>query len=89
MISFFMYRKEGIMSLYVSSLTSKEEIELSNIARNGTDVKFARRAQVILASNVRTPVKQIAKVIGYSHLQVRRIITSSHHIRKKKFSKRT
>ena len=76
MISFFIYRKEGIMSLYIRSLTSEEEIELNNIARNGTDVKFARRAQVILASNARTPVKQIAKVLGYSHLQVRRIIHS-------------
>jgi len=64
------------MSLYIRSLTSEEEIELNNIARNGTDVKFARRAQVILASNARTPVKQIAKVLGYSPLQVRRIITS-------------
>jgi len=64
------------MSLYVRSLTTEEEIELSNIARNGTDVKFSRRAQVILASNTRTSVKQIAKVIGYSHLQVRRILHS-------------
>ncbi len=64
------------MSLYIRSLTSEEEIELNNIARNGTDVKFARRAQVILASNARTPVKQIAKVLGYSPLQVRRIIHS-------------
>lgn len=56
------------MSLYVRSLTSEEEIKLSNIARNGVDVKFSRRAQVILASNIRTPVKQIAKVIGYSNL---------------------
>ena len=64
------------MSLYIRSLTSEEEIELNNIARNGTDVKFARRAQVVLASNARTPVKQIAKVLGYSHLQVRRIIHS-------------
>ena len=58
------------------SLTFEEEIELNNIARNGADVKFARRAQVILASNARTPVKQIAKVLGYSPLQVRRIIHS-------------
>ena len=64
------------MSLYIRSLTSEEEIELNNIARNGTDVKFARRALVILASNARTPVKQIAKVLGYSPLQVRRIIHS-------------
>ena len=64
------------MSLYIRSLTFEEEIELNNIARNGTDVKFARRAQVILASNARTPVKQIAKVLGYSPLQVRRIIHS-------------
>jgi len=76
MISFFIYRKEAIMSLYIRSLTSEEEIELNNIARNGTDVKFARRAQVILASNARAPVKQIAKVLGYSPLQVRRIIHS-------------
>lgn len=62
------------MSLYVRSLTSKEGEELSNIARNGTDVKFSRRAQVILASNVRTQVLQIAKILGYSILQVRRII---------------
>ena len=64
------------MSLYVRSLTTEEEIELNNIARNGTDVKFARRAQVILASDIRTPVKQIAKVLGYSNLQVRRILHS-------------
>ena len=30
------------MSLYIRSLTSEEEIELNNLARNGTDVKFAR-----------------------------------------------
>jgi len=35
------------MSLYIHSLTSEEEIELNNIARNGTDVKFARRAQTL------------------------------------------
>lgn len=64
------------MSLYVRSLTSEEEVELNGIARNGTDVKFARRAQVIVASNSRIPVKQIAQVLGYSHLQVRRIIHS-------------
>jgi transposase len=64
------------MSIYVRSLTTEEEIQLNNIARNGTDVKFARRAQVILASNTKTPVKQIAHVLGYSNLQVRRILHS-------------
>lgn len=64
------------MSLYARSLTSKEGAELDNIARNGSDVKFARRAQVILASDARTKVKQIAQVMGYSDLQVRRIIHS-------------
>ena len=64
------------MSLYVRSLTKEEELELSNIARNGADVKFSRRAQVILASNAKTPVAQIAKVLGYSNLQVRRILHS-------------
>lgn len=64
------------MSLYARSLTSKEQIELSDFARNGVDVKFARRAQVILASNSHTVVKQIASVLGYSSLQVRRIIHS-------------
>lgn len=64
------------MSLYVRSLTPKEVIELNDIARNGTDVKFARRAQVIVASGAHTPVKQIASVLGYSQLQVRRIIHS-------------
>ena len=62
------------MSLYVRSLRDKEEFELNNIARNGADVRFSRRAQVIIASNARTPVKQIAQVMGYSDLQVRRII---------------
>lgn len=62
------------MSLYVRSLTSEEGAELNNIARNGSDVKFARRAQVIIASAARTPVKQIVQVMGYSNLQVRRII---------------
>ncbi len=62
------------MSIYVRSLTGKEGKELSDIARNGTDVKFSRRAQVILASNTRTKVPQIAKILGYSVLQVRRII---------------
>jgi len=64
------------MSLYVRSLASEEETKLSNIARNGVDVKFSRRAQVILASNTKISVKQIAKVIGYSNLQVRRILHS-------------
>ena len=64
------------MSIYVRSLTSEEKIELNNIARNGTDVKFSRRAQVILASNTKIPVKQIAHVLGYSNLQVRRILHS-------------
>lgn len=62
------------MSLYVRSLTAKEGAELDNVARNGNDVKFARRAQVVLASNARTKVNQIAQVLGYSVLQVRRII---------------
>jgi len=62
------------MSLYVRSLTAKEGEELSSIARNGNDVKFSRRAQVILASNARTKVPQIANVLGYSLLQIRRII---------------
>ena len=64
------------MALYVRSLTVEEGSELANIARNGTDVKFARRAQVILASHTGTKVKQIAHVMGYSDLQVRRIIHS-------------
>jgi len=64
------------MSLYVRSLTKEEELELSNIARNGADVKFSRRAQVVLASNAKTPVHQIAKVLGYSNLQIRRILHS-------------
>ncbi|MDD5015014.1 MAG: hypothetical protein PHW73_07930 [Atribacterota bacterium] len=29
------------MSLYIRSLTSEEEIELNNTARNVTDIKFA------------------------------------------------
>lgn len=62
------------MSLYVRSLTYEESIGLNDIARNGNDVKFARRAQVIIASAARTPVKQITQVMGYSKLQVRRII---------------
>jgi transposase len=62
--------------LYVRSLTFEEGAELNDIARNGNDVKFARRAQVIIASGARTPVKQIAQVMGYSNLQVRRIIHS-------------
>jgi len=74
MITSFYRRKECIMSIYVRSLTKEEELELSNIARNGTDVKFSRRAQVVLASNDKTPVPQIAKVLGYSNLQVRRIL---------------
>jgi len=64
------------MSMYVRSLTKEEELELINIARNGVDVKFSRRAQVVLASNAKTPVPQIAKVLGYSNLQVRRILHS-------------
>jgi len=62
------------MSLYVRSLTTKEGVELKHIARNGSDVKFARRAQVILSSDAAVEVKQIAPVMGYSDLQVRRII---------------
>ncbi len=62
------------MSLQVSSLTIEEKDELTNIARNGTEVKFARRAQVILASDAGTPTTQIAQVLGYSPLQIRRII---------------
>jgi transposase len=76
MIPSFYIRKERIMSIYVRSLTKEEELELNSIARNGTDVKFSRRAQVILASNAKTPVPQIAKVLGYSDLQVRRILHS-------------
>lgn len=62
------------MSIYARSLASKEKTELSGIARNGADVSFARRAQVIIASSSRISVKHIAQVIGYSDLQVRRII---------------
>ena len=62
------------MSIYARSLASKEKLELNNIARNGTDVSFARRAQVAIASSSRIAVKQIAQVTGYSGLQVRRII---------------
>jgi len=62
------------VSLYVRSLTAKEGAQLHGIARNGSDVKFARHAQAILASAARTPVTQIAQVLGYSILQVRRII---------------
>ena len=51
------------MSLYVRSLTAKEGVELDNIARNGNDVKFARRARVVLASNAKTKVNQIAQVL--------------------------
>jgi len=76
MISSFYRRKETIMSMYVRSLTKEEETQLNNIARNGVDVKFSRRAQVVLASNAKTPVPQIAKVLGYSNLQVRRILHS-------------
>jgi len=64
------------MSLYVRSLTAIEGSELDDISRNGNDVKFARRAQVILASNAGAKVNQIAQVMGYSDLQIRRIIHS-------------
>lgn len=64
------------MSLYVRSLTTQEEAELDDIARNGVNVCFARRAQIVMASNSRIPVRQIAQVLGYSDLQVRRIIHS-------------
>ena len=64
------------MSLYARSLTAKERAELNDIARNGVDVSFARRAQVVMASSSRISVNQIAQVIGYSPLQVRRIIHS-------------
>lgn len=64
------------MSLFVRSLTSEEESELNDIARNGTEVKFARRAQVIISSNTGILVKQITQVLGYTPLQVRRIIHS-------------
>lgn len=62
------------MSIYVRSLTAKEGEELDDIARNGSDVKFSRRSQVILASNTGVKVSQLANVLGYSALQVRRII---------------
>ncbi len=62
------------MSLYARSLIPKEKAELNDIARNGVNVSFSRRAQVVIASSSRIPVKQIARVIGYSPLQVRRII---------------
>jgi len=62
------------MSIYVRSLTTKEGKELDDIARNGSDVKFSRRTRVILASNTGVTVPQIANVLGYSALQVRRII---------------
>ena len=62
------------MSLFVGSLTGKEESQLRSVAHNGPDVKFARRAQVILASSRGIPVKRIAEVLGYTEVQVRRII---------------
>ncbi len=62
------------MSVFVRSLEKEEEKRLEDIARNGSDVKFSRRAQVLLASSRRVPVKQIAQVLGYTDVQVRRII---------------
>ena len=62
------------MSIYVRSLKKEERRELEDIARNGNDVKFARRAMVILASSRRVPVVQIAEILGYNDIQVRRII---------------
>jgi len=62
------------MSLFVRSLKQEEKDQLQHIARNGSDVKFARRAQVILASLKRISVQQIAQVLGYTDVQVRRII---------------
>ncbi len=62
------------MSLFVRSLKLKEKDQLQHIARNGSDVKFARRAQAILASSKGISVQQIAQVLGYTAVQVRRII---------------
>ena len=62
------------MSIYVRSLKKEERRELEDIARNGNGVKFARRAIVILASSRGIPVVQIAEILGYNDIQVRRII---------------
>lgn len=62
------------MSVFISSLKSEEEAQLKSIARNGKDVKLARRAQVVLASSKRISIQQIAQVLGYTDVQVRRII---------------
>ena len=62
------------MSIYVRSLTKEEKRELEDIARNGSDVKYARRAMVILASSRGIPVMRIAEILGYNDVQVRRII---------------
>lgn len=64
------------MSIYARSLTNEEIAELNDIARNGNEVKFARRAQVVLSSHAKCKVKQIAQVTMYSEFQVRRIINS-------------
>ncbi len=62
------------MSIFVRSLKKEESAQLENLARNGDDVKFARRAQVVLASSNHVAVDQIAEVLGYTDVQVRRII---------------
>ena len=62
------------MSLFVRSLRQEEKDQLQHIARNGSDVKFTRRAQAILASSNGIAVQQIAQVLGYTDVQVRRII---------------
>ena len=62
------------MSIFVRSLTSKEAQELKSLARTGCDVKLARRAMVVLASSRGISVQQIAELLVYTDVQVRRII---------------
>jgi transposase len=62
------------MSIFVRSLTKIEKKQLKEYSHNGSDVILARRSIVIYASSRHIPTSQIAQVLDYSNVQVRRII---------------
>lgn len=67
------------MSIFAFPLSKQETQRLEQVSRTGPNTVVVRRAIAILASSRGVPVKQIASVLGYNDVQVRRIIHMYQH----------
>ena len=61
-------------SVFVRDLTEEEVVKLRRISRQSKVFELRQRAQIVLASDARSSVPEIARVLQTDENQVRRVI---------------